>query len=478
MTAGGVLTLTPLAVLGLAPVVVMLVTALRPSHRLAMVVSLAGLAAGMGTLAVSAGRGQRQVTALLRMDDFALLLIGLLSLATAGVVVLSYLYLRDHETQPLEYYTLLLIANFGGATLVAATHFASFFLGLEILSVSLYALIGYPRLRGDAVEAAVKYLILAAATAAALLFGMALIYAQTGRMDFASLHAADLHGAGATAFYVAGLALIVVGVGFKLALVPFHMWTPDVYQGAPAPVTAFVATVSKGAMIAILLRFFRGADYALPHAISIGFTVIAVASMAFGNLLALLQDNVKRILAYSSISHLGYVLVPIVAGGRTAAAAVVFYLVAYVLTMLGAFGIVGLLSEGGNEAEDIEQYRGLAFRRPWLAGAFAAVLFSLAGIPLTAGFIGKFYLVTAGAGASLWLLLIVLVLTSTIGLYYYTRIVVVMYVGRPEAATPEPPAVRFLGAPVMTAVIALLFFLGIYPGPLVHLIQHVVDGLR
>ena len=222
------------------------------------------------------------------MDDFALLLIGLLTLATAGVVVLSYLYLRDHETRPLEYYTLLLIANFGGATLVAATHFASFFLGLEILSVSLYALIGYPRLRGDAVEAAVKYLILAAAPAAVLLFGMALIYAQTGSMDFAVLH--NPHhpplGTGAGIFYVAGLALIIVGVGFKLALVPFHMWTPDVYQGAPAPVTAFVATVSKGAMVAILLRFFRGADYALPHAISIAFTVIAIASMIAGNLLA------------------------------------------------------------------------------------------------------------------------------------------------------------------------------------------------
>ena len=479
MTAGSVLTLLPFALLGLAPVVVMVLTALRPSHRLAMYLSLAGLAAGLATIPVTAARSQRQVTALLRMDDFALLLIGLLTLATAGVVVLSYLYLRDHETRPLEYYTLLLIANFGGATLVAATHFASFFLGLEILSVSLYALIGYPRLRGDAVEAAVKYLILAAATAAVLLFGMALIYAQTGSMDFAVLH--NPHhpplGTGAGIFYVAGLALIIVGVGFKLALVPFHMWTPDVYQGAPAPVTAFVATVSKGAMVAILLRFFRGADYALPHAISIAFTVIAIASMIAGNLLALLQNNVKRILAYSSISQLGYLLVPIVAGGRTAATAVVFYVVAYVVTMLGAFGIVGLLSEGGNEAEDIEDYRGLAARRPWMAGAFAAVLFSLAGIPLTAGFIGKFYLVAAGAGASLWLLLIVLVLTSTIGLYYYTRIVVAMYVSKAGATTPKTTA-RFAGAPVMTAVIGLLFFLGIYPGPLVHLIQHVVNGLR
>jgi NADH-quinone oxidoreductase subunit N len=241
--------------------------------------------------------------------------------------------------------------------------------------------------------------------------------------------------------------------------------------------TRTLATVSKGAMIAILLRLFRGADYALPHAVSIGFTVIAIASMAAGNLLALLKDNVKRILAYSSISHLGYVLVPIVAGGRTAATAVVFCVVAYVITMLGAFGVVGLLSGGGREAEEIDDYRGLVARQPWLAGAFAAVLFSLAGIPLTAGSIGKFYLVAAGAGASLWTLLIVLVLTSTIGLYY-TRIVVVMYVRRPDAGTPEPPAARFLGAPVMTAVIALLFLLGIYPGPLVHLIQHVVDELR
>ena len=179
-------------------------------------------------------------------------------------MILSYGYLRDHETRPLEYYMLLLLANFGGATLVAATHFASFFLGLEILSVSLYALIGYPRLRGDAIEAAVKYLVLAAVSAAFLLFGMALHLRPDGHDGLLALHAHATARNRRDVCYFAGLALIVVGIGFKLALVPFHMWTPDVYQGAPAPVTAFIATVSKGAVFALLLRFFRGPpDYAL-----------------------------------------------------------------------------------------------------------------------------------------------------------------------------------------------------------------------
>lgn len=486
MTAAGVVTLLPFIALTLSAVVVMLAGTFHTSHRLTVGLTLGGLAWTLAMLPVTAARGGRQVTELLLLDDYTLFFIGLLVLTTAGVVLLSYGYLERRESHPHDYYTLLLLATLGGATLVASTHFASFFLGLEVLSVSLYTLIAYPRLHADFIEAGVKYLVLAAATAAFLLFGMALVYAELGTMSlngFALLHVTG-GGAADTSLLVGGFVLIIVGIGFKLGVVPFHMWTPDIYQGAPAPVTAFVATVSKGAMVALLLRYFRGVSLNPHDTVWIVFAAIAAASMIAGNLLALLQSNVKRLLAYSSIAHLGYILVAFLAVGRTAAVAVGFYLVAYFVTTLGAFGVVAELSGAERDADQIDDYRGLAARRPLLAATFALVLFSLAGIPLTVGFLGKFYVVNAGARSQLWWLLIVLVATSTIGLYYYTRIVVAMYVEQPQALPSAPRPAR-LGAiagsrtsdAVLIVVAGLVLFLGIYPAPLIRLLEHVVAGL-
>ena len=486
MKPADAVTLLPFIALTLSPVIVMVAGTFHRSHRLTVGLTLAGLAWTLAMLPVTATRADRQVTPLLLLDDYTLFFIGLLTLTTAGVVLLSYGYLERRGERPHDYYTLLLLATLGGAALVASTHFASFFLGLEVLSVSLYTLIAYPRRRPEFIEAGVKYLVLAAATAAFLLFGMALVYAETGTMSLSGL--AALHvtgGAGETSILIGGLALIIVGIGFKLGVVPFHMWTPDIYQAAPAPVTAFVATVSKGAMVALLLRYFRHVTLAPHDTVWVIFAAIAAASMVAGNLLALLQANVKRLLAYSSIAHLGYILVAFLALGRTAAIAVLFYLVAYFATTLGAFGIVAELSgPNGRDAEGIDDYRGLATRRPLLAGDFAAVLFSLAGIPLTAGFLAKFYVVTAGAGSHLWWLLIVLVSTSTIGLYYYTRIVVAMYVQQPlpaDAAQALPPvaatAGRLAGPSTLAVVVAVVLFFGVYPAPLIRLLEHVVAGL-
>ena len=485
MKPGDVITLLPFIALTLSAVIVMVVGTFHTSHRLTVGLTLAGLAWTGSMLAVTAARGGRQVTALLLLDDYTLFFIGLLVLTTAGVVLISYGYLEGREQHPHDYYTLLLLATLGGAALVASTHFASFFLGLEVLSVSLYTLIAYPRTRASFIEAGVKYLILAAATAAFLLFGMALVYAELGTMSLSAL--ATLHVTGGTAetsLLIGGFALIIVGIGFKLGVVPFHMWTPDIYQGAPAPVTAFVATVSKGAMVALLLRYFRQVSIRPDDTIWIIFAAIAAASMIAGNLLALLQANVKRLLAYSSIAHLGYILVAFLAVGATAAVAVGFYLVAYFVTTLGAFGVIAELSgAAGGEAEELDDYRGLAARRPFLAATFAIALFSLAGIPLTAGFLGKFYVVDAGAGSRLWWLLIVLVASSTIGLFYYTRVVVAMYVQQPleqPAGTPADAVAAASGrtiAAVLAVLTALVFVLGIYPSPLIRLLEHVVAGL-
>ena len=271
------------------------------------------------------------------------------------------------------------------------------------------------------------------------------------------------------------MALLVVGIGFKLAIVPFHLWAADVYQGAPAPTTAFIATVSKGAMFALLVRYFVPLNASAGPAQFWMFGVLAIASMFIGNLLALLQNNLKRMLAYSSIAHIGYLMVAFVAGGELAVTAVTFYLVAYFVTTLAAFGVISALSTGQREFESLSDYEALAWRRPWTATVLSISLFSLAGIPLTAGFIGKFYVIAAGANMRMWALLIILVVNGAIGLYYYLRTILMLY-RRPAEPLPGPAAVvplHLAAGVVVTVMTLLLLWLGMYPAPLIQLIPRL-----
>jgi NADH-quinone oxidoreductase subunit N len=470
VTRADVITLLPLIVLAGTSVLAMVGIAVHRSHGFTLGLTLAGLSAAFGCIWIAAPLAPRQVTPLLVIDHYSLFYFGLLIAADLAVALLAYDYLAKVDINREELYILLLIATLGAAVLVASSHFASFFLGLEMLSVSLYAMVSYLRLRRQPLEAGIKYLILAAASAAFLLFGMALVYADLATMEFGRM--AEILGMGHAndVVLISGLALIITGIGFKLAVVPFHLWTPDVYEGAPAPVTAFIATVSKGAMFALLLRYFYRSG-ATNHQILLVFTIIAIASMLAGNLLALLQSNVKRILAYSSIAHMGYLLVAFLASGELAVEAVTFYLVAYFITTVGAFGVVTALSTGDREAEDINDYCGLFWRRPALAGVFTVMLLSLAGIPVTAGFIGKFYIVAAGASSATWALIIILVVSSVIGLFYYLRIIAVMY------GTAEPSSIAILSSSssaagvVLGALTGLLIWFGVYPEPLLRLIQ-------
>lgn len=480
MHATDLVALLPLILVAGTSVVLMLAIAIYRSHLLALWLTLLGLAAAFASLWLSASRAPRQVTPLLVIDPFALFYIGLILAASFVVAVLSYSYLVKQEEQREELYVLLLIATLGSEVLVASNHFASFFLGLEMLSVSLYALSAYVRMRQIALEAGIKYLVLAASSAAFLLFGIALLYADLGTLSFpeitSALASADkLH----TGILLPGLALLITGIGFKLGVVPFHLWTPDVYEGAPAPVTAFVATVSKGSIFALLLRYFYESGTQHFLAIYLIFSIIAIASMFAGNVLALLQNNVKRILAYSSIAHLGYLLVAFQAGGSLAIEAVTFYLVAYFITTLGAFGVITVLSDGERDADALEDYRGLFWRRPGLALILTAMLLSLAGIPVTAGFLGKFYVIAAGASTGIWALILILVLTSTIGLFYYLRIVATMFADRPVNA--ERSSVTVMRLPVASAytllvLTILLIWFGVYPSVLLNAIHTVLAG--
>jgi len=474
MTSADVRALLPLIVLTSAPVLVMLVVAFTRNHRLTCGLTVAGLIVAAASMGPAMGLAPREVTPLFVVDGFGLVYLGLILAAALAVTLLAYGYLEGRKEQPEEFYLLVLLATLGAAVLVIARHFASFLLGLEILSVSLYGLIAYDRTARRCVEAGLKYLVLAAASDAFLLFGMALIYAETGSLAFSPTPAPEM-GRAIGVLYGTGLAMMITGIGFKLAVVPFHLWTPDVYQGAPAPVTAFVATVSKGAMFALMFRYLGPMSGVTGAPLFAVLSIIAIASMFVGNLTALLQNNVKRILAYSSIAHLGYLLVAFLASRPTSTRAVTFYLVAYFVTTLGAFGIVTILSTAERDADSLDDYRGLFWRRPWLAGTFTAMLLSLAGIPLTAGFIGKFFVMTAGVGSALWLLVTCLVVNSVIGIFYYTRVLVAMFSSPPEGAVVSAAMPHSLpGRVVLAVLLGLLFWLGVYPNVFLFVIEAAV----
>jgi len=478
MTSDEAITLLPLFVLAGLAVLLLLLIAFFRSHRLTFALSLAGFAAAFGVIFIASARAPQNVTPLLLIDSYALFYTGLIIAAAFVVTLFAYPYMnRSAESnsalpgnlrydRPEEFYLLLVLATLGSTVLVSSAHFASLFLGLEILSISLYPLINYPSGEPFRLEAAVKYLVLAGVSSAFLLFGIALVYAELGTLQLYEL-ALRLARSQPSILFWAGFGLIIVGLGFKLALVPFHLWTPDVYQGAPAPVTAFIASVSKGAVFALLLRYYTQINFHQSQPLVTLFAIIAVASMVTGNLLALFQTNVKRLLAYSSIAHLGYILVAFLAGGPMATSAVSFYLVAYFITTLGAFGIVSLLGD----ADTFETYQGLAWQRPWLAAIFTAMLLSLAGIPLTAGFIGKFYVLAAGAATNWWWLILILVITSAIGLYYYLRVIIAMFRPLPTGLVPLQLTPSLAGGLALTLLSTLLLWLGIYPTPLLKLIQ-------
>jgi NADH-quinone oxidoreductase subunit N len=468
MIAADLIALSPIIVVAGVLVAAMMLIAFHRSHLFTALFAIAGFAGSFLALSPAFGLTPRAVTPLIVIDGYSLFFMGLILVSGLVVGVLSYGYFEGREGDSEEFYLLLLLAVIGSMVLVSAKHFVSFFLGLEVLSVSLYAMIAYDRPSERGSEAALKYLVLAGVSSAMLLFGMALIYAVLGTMEFAQM-SVKAAAAGNDPVMLAGFALVVAGIGFKLALFPFHMWTPDVYEGAPAPVAAFVATVSKGAVFALLFRYFRDAGLQGGRPLFLIFSVLSIASMFAGNLLALVQQNVKRILAYSSIAHLGYLIVAFLAGGKIALSAASYYLVAYSGTMLGAFGVVTVVSGKVRDADLLEDYRGLASKRPLLAGIFTVMLLSLAGIPLTAGFVGKFFVVAAGVDSALWPLLLALVANSAIGLFYYLRIVTALFMS-PEGGRAAAP-LSLTGGIVTACLAAAVLWLGVFPSFLVDLIR-------
>ena len=444
------------------------------SSRAAAVISLLGLGVTAALAAWAAGRGpgaQAFLGGLFVLDHYALFWKMLLLLATALSVVLSCRFVEEGGYRAGEYFSLLLLATTGMLLMVSGASLLSIWISLELLALSSYILAGYFKLETRSNEAAMKYFILGALSSGVLLYGISLLYGATGTFQLSLLAERTPAAFVAGGLLVpAGWILLTVGLFFKVAAVPFHVWTPDVYVGAPTPVTGFLAAASKAASFAILVRILFQGLPALVIEWQVVVAAVSVLSMVWGNLAALTQTNVKRMLAYSSIAHAGYVLMGVLAANEDGLWAVMFYLLAYSLMTLGAFGLVILLERREYAGETYADYAGLAARHPALAAMMLVFMLSLTGIPPTGGFFGKLYLFAAAIESGWTWVAVVGVLTSAISLYYYMGIVVQMYLKDREADTPAPLRAPGLVAAVgFCAVVTVL--LGLLPGRIVELAQ-------
>jgi len=395
-------------------------------------------------------------------DRFGLFFICLFLLVAALTLLGSFNYLERENINHGEFYALLLMGTVGMCFMATSTELVMIFLGLEISSLATYVLVGFKRHDTLSNEASLKYFLLGSFATAFFLYGIAFVYGLTGTTNLLALSERLAKASSWSPLACVALILMFVGLAFKVSAVPFHVWTPDVYQGAPAPVTAFLSVGPKAAAFAIFLRIFLGA---FASAGSIVFWIIwvsALLTMCLGNLAALLQSNVKRMLAYSAIAHAGYVLVGIAAGPKEGTATVLFYLAVYALMNVGAFVLVAHLAGTGERWTRIEDFTGLGYERPGVAACLAVFMLSLAGFPTTAGFFAKFYILRAAIHSHLIGLTIVALLTSVISVYYYFRLIVVMYMreGKTQASSgPLPWALRV----ALAVSVVGIFYLGLYP---------------
>jgi NADH-quinone oxidoreductase subunit N len=436
------------------------------------VVSLGGIVLALLSTTWLWGEETRAFHGMIVLDGYALFLQLVICYAAGLVVLLSIDYLHERGLESGEYYALVLFATVGMLLMAAAGDLIVVFLSLELMSLSLYVLAGYFRARLASGEAAMKYFLLGAFASAFFLYGIALVYGATGTTNLDRIGAAT----GRDSLLTIGFALLLVGFGFKISSVPFHMWAPDVYVGAPTSVTVLVATGSKTAAFAALIRVLVSAFRGGPLDSTALLWVLAVATMTVGNVVAIAQSNLKRMLAYSSVAHVGYMLVGLTAGGALGAGAVLFYLLVYMFTTVGAFGVVLLLERAAGEGVSLADYAGLARGHGVLALVLSLFLLSLIGIPPLGGFVGKFYLFGAAVRSGYVGLAVIGVLNSAVASYYYLRLIVYMYMREPEGA-PPPSATSFAGGLALAVALAGVIVLGVMPAPFIDLAQAAVTPL-
>jgi NADH-quinone oxidoreductase subunit N len=425
------------------------------SRRAGDIYSLFTVATGVAALVAAAflwdrvggaqGRPALAVSDALIVDGFSVFFTVAICSAVVVGALLAGSYMKREGLGGSEFYVLMLLSASGGVIMAAANDLIVVFLGLEILSIALYVLAGYQRRRAQSQEAAIKYFVLGAFSSAFFLYGIALTYGATGSTNLGVIarflrEQTFTH----TGVFLGGLALLLVGLGFKIAAVPFHMWTPDVYQGSPTPVTGFMAAAAKAAGFSALLRIFFSTFGTSRLDWQPLVWALAVLSLLVGSVLAVVQTDVKRMLAYSSISHAGYVLVGLQAASDRGIAGSLFYVLAYTFMVLGSFGVVTLVGRKGDDRHDLDAYRGLARQRPGLAFAFTVFLLAQAGVPFTSGFLAKFYVIGAAVQSRSYALAVIAMLAAVIAAFFYLRVIVVMYMAGDEegAGAAAAPALR------------------------------------
>ncbi len=471
-----------------------LILALAPVIQPARKIWLGWL--GLGSLVlcfgITASKMDQRVLAfsdLVIVDPYASFWKLLLYLVSGLTILLSFSYLKAERIHLAEYYGFLLLSLSGMMIMVSAADLLTIYLGTELMSISLYVLAGFKRFEGRSLEASAKYFVLGSFSSGILLYGISLLYGVSGSTRLSAIAVAVSARGLEDPTLLLSVILLVVGFGFKLAAVPFHMWTPDVYEGAPTSVTAFMAVASKVASFGAFLRVFLEGLEGFKTNWYVPLLVICIATLVLGNLVAIVQTNIKRMLAYSSIAHAGYALIGVVVAGQAEAdgpirslglSSVMLYLAVYSFMTLGAFSIVAMLRKGGLEGEEIEDFTGLAKRQRLAAFLMLVFMVSLAGIPPTAGFIGKFYLFLAAVNAGLAWLAVVAVLFAAVSAYYYLRVVMVMYMRDPGPV--EGPEPRLSASPALAVVLACavagVVLLGLYPDPLVSVTTHAILPLK
>ena len=405
------------------------------------------------------------------VDHLSLFFICIFTISSALAILLSVEYNEREGIRAGEYYALILFCTVGMILLASSTDMIMIFLGIEIVSICLYVLAGIRRNDHRSNEAALKYFLLGAFATGFLLYGMTLVYGSTGSTNlFKIAEFVKNPSAQSNPLLMMGLVLLVIGFGFKVASVPFHMWAPDVYQGAPTPVTAFMAVGPKAAAFAAFFRVFADAFPEMSSSWEMLLSIIAILSMFVGNLGAIMQTNIKRMLAFSSISHAGYILMAVIAKNSLGSSSLLFYMLSYAFMTFGVFGIVIILGRKGEENLEIKNYSGLAYKHPVIALSMTIFLLSLGGLPPFAGFVAKFYLFSAAIQEGLLTLVIIAVLNSAISFYYYLKVVVFMYMKEPEAEfkislTPITLFVVFIG-------VVGTINLGIFPNSIITLASH------
>ncbi len=401
----------------------------------------------------------------------------LLYVSVITVLIYSRGYLEARNLDRGEFYLLILFATLGMMVMISAYSFLTMYLGLELMSLCLYALVALDRDSARATEAAMKYFVLGALASGLLLYGMSMIYGATGTLELGGVAQSIHDGAGNKAVLVFGLVFLVAGIAFKLGVVPFHMWIPDVYHGAPTAITLFIGSAPKLAAFAMALRLLVSGAFGLADQWQLMLLIMAILSIGIGNLAAIAQTNIKRMLAYSAISHMGFMLLAlmsgVVAGQRdsmmvlNAYSSAMYYTIAYVLMSLGAFGMILLLSRAGYEAESLEDFKGLNKRSPWFAAMMAILMFSMAGIPFFVGFFARFAVLLAAVAAGHLVVVVIAVMFSLVGAFYYLRVVKLMYFDPPVDSSPLEAGMdlRFL----LSANGLAVALLGIFPDQLMWL---------